>query len=85
MKTVKIGDILICHSRCIMDDKTITTTINKKYTITNINNFYLYIIDDFNDTHKFSLTKQNSSYYQRWFTNVKKQRKEKLKKLTKYD
>ena len=78
----KIGDNIYCHTACIMDDGEIATTVGKYYKVINIISKSLLIIDDSNCEHYFTI-KNDNDCYKHWFSNIKKERKAKLKKLNK--
>jgi len=78
---LKVGDILTCHSKVIMEHNGgIKTTICKSYKIVKIlylkGEAKLVIKNDYNEDHRF--TYKN---YNKWFYNLKELRLNKLKKI----
>lgn len=80
---LNIGDKLLCHTNCIMeDDDDIATTKGKYYDIVQITTDYLTIVDDNDYNHMYSLDK-DEYFYEKWFTNIKESRFKKLNKIIK--
>jgi hypothetical protein len=78
---LKVGDILTCHSKVIMEHNgDIRTTVGKSYKIIEIlyleGEVKLVIKNDHNEDHRF--TYKN---YNKWFYNLKELRRNKLKKI----
>jgi hypothetical protein len=85
---LKVGDKITCHTVCRVEDKEDTTTIGKTYTIVSMNyddDNRFSIIDDNNRHHYFyGRIGKKHSYYEKWFYSaLKRERKEKLKKILK--
>lgn len=76
----KVNDVIICHSKCQMQDGDYVTTVGKSYTIISINkyDYQFAIIDDHDIIHWFS------DNFERWFYNKSQTRKYKLLKLNEY-
>lgn len=75
---LKIGDLLYCHTACIMNNSGhITTTVGKSYIIDAISYNGYRITDDENDDHYFPFNEYEKFFY----SNIKKIRKEKLSKI----
>jgi len=76
----KAGDILYCHTPCIMNisgEK--STTKGEKYEIDGIFDEQFTIMDDSNHQHFFDIEKYKEYFY----LNIKEIRKDKLKKINK--
>lgn len=80
---LKVGDILFCHTKVVMDDGSgIKTTVGKSYKIIKLLYFqedgmYRVVIkNDFNEDHRFTFDN-----YNRWFYNLREERRQKLKKI----
>ena len=80
---LKVGDSVICHSLVIMKDSDgtdIRSTIGKSYKIFGFRRMsdkdHFYIIDDCGIDHYFPIDE-----YNRWFYNLKEERRKKLKKI----
>lgn len=90
MTDLKKGYMIVCKKRCVMNDKSIATTLNKSYEIiwVNSDDDHFDIYDDGNETHGYDIDKKSESYYGKWFytpAERKKLRKKKLQKLSLYE
>lgn len=83
--TLKVGDKLVCHTKCRVENSYDSTTIGKIYVITHINmdQDKFCIIDDGNDNHYFYYNDDGkTSSYEKWFhPAIRIERKQKLEKL----
>jgi len=82
---VEVGDRLYCHNSCIMThSKLKVTTVGNFYTVKYKINNEFSIIDDVGDNHHFYVEdKEGNSWeaYTKWFCDIKKERRLKLKKI----
>lgn len=77
MSNFKVNQKMYCHTPVYMiDDNRPVTRAGVFYTIIRVNGYKFYIIDDENDSHSFQIDD-----YEKWFTNINKERKQKLLKL----
>jgi len=74
---MKIGDVLYCHTTCILDNGITSISKSKIYRISYIDNDYLGVIDDSGYEHLFSLP----DTYKTWLILLNEERKNKLNKL----
>jgi len=78
---LKKGDLLYCHTPCVMQHSgQVTTTVGKTYVITNMLDENLVIYDDTEKEHHFSLI-NDDCYYKIWFYSPRKAKLEKLEKM----
>lgn len=80
---LKVGDILTCHTKVVMDDGgSIKTTVGKSYKIIKLLRSQedgmdrVVIKNDDNEDHRFTFYN-----YNRWFYNLREERRLKLKKI----
>lgn len=79
---MEIGDKIYCHTRCIMPDKKVVTTIGKVYIIRYIEQDGTFMIfNDFGDSHFFYIMKKNGKSYLDYFYTLKDMRKIKIGKI----
>lgn len=77
MSKFKVNQKIYCHAPVYMiDDNRPVTRAGVFYKIIKVTDYKFYIIDDEHDSHSFQFDD-----YEKWFTNIKDERKLKLQKL----
>ena len=77
MSKFKVSQKIYCHTPVYMiDDNRPVTRAGVFYTIIKVNDHKFYIIDDEHYSHSFQIDD-----YEKWFTNIYEERKQKLLKL----
>jgi hypothetical protein len=90
LSDIKIGDEIVCHTPCIMDSdpegRLPTTTVGKSYSIIEISDDSLIILNDNKEEHHFSFIGETfndiEANYLKWFYPIERTiRKKKLEKI----
>lgn len=81
---MKVGDILYCHTACIMEYGIKSTTKNRQYLVERIelSENKLFIRDDQGSKHSFAITDNGHSHYKKWFYTISEMRARKMIKIS---